>query len=201
MKIDYCQCLRSLDSRSDPAPELAVFQFTQFQRVETKLGDRLPPQWLGKHMQQHLCPLVLQHHAVLGDYSTDVVICAKERLQVPHIVSTQELGAGILEIIPHVDEVPGSTVGQPRHVQHLHPEYSPISFYVSMHHDNHVWSIRTFHTVVREHHNGIGAGAVGTGEGGGAVILVDECHHVRAKTDRHAWTKGKWHLIPVFGCS
>jgi len=77
-KIEYCQGLRSRDSGSDPALELAVFECTRFERVETKLRDRLPPESLGKRMQQHLCPLVLDHHAALGDYSADVMVGAEK---------------------------------------------------------------------------------------------------------------------------
>jgi len=120
-----------------------------------------------------------------------VVVRAKERLQGLRIVSTSELGAEIVEITTRVDDVPGSTVGQPKRVQHLRPEYSPISFHVSAHHDNRVSNIGAFHTVVREHRNGIGAGGVGTGEGGEALVLVEERRHIRAKKDRRAWTKRK----------
>jgi len=185
-KIEHCQGLRSCDSRSDPALELAVFKCTRFERVETKFRDRFPPESLGKRTQQHLCPLILDHHAALSDYSTDVVVCAKERLQGFRIVSTSELCTKILQILRCVDNVPGSTVGQPKRVQHLCPEYSPIWFHVSAHHDNCVSNIGAFHTVVREHRNGIGAGGVGTGEGGEAHILVEKHRHVRAKKDRRA---------------
>ena len=92
-------------------------------------------------------------------------------------------------------------MGQPKHLQHLRHEYSPISVHVSAHHDNPVSYIGAFHTVVQEHHNGIGTGRVGTGEGGEALILVEECRHIRAKKDRHAWTMRQWHLILVFGPS
>jgi len=57
------------------------------------------------------------------------------------------------------------------------------------------------HTVGREHRNGIAAGGVGTCEDGKALILVEECHHIRAKKDIRAWTKRKWNLVPVFGHS
>jgi hypothetical protein len=173
----------------------------RFERVETKLSDRFPPKSLGKRTQQHLCPLILDHHAALGDYSTDVVVRAKERLQGLRIVSTSELGAEIVKITTRVHDVPGSTVGQPKPVQHLPPDYSPISFHVSAHHDNRVSNIGAFHTVVWDHRNGIVACGVGTGERGEALILVEERRHVRAQKDRRAWTKRKWHLIPVFGRS
>jgi hypothetical protein len=77
-KIEYCQGLRSRDSPSDPAPELAVFECTRFELVETELRDRLPPELLGKCTQQHLCPLVLDHHGALGDYSADVIVGAEK---------------------------------------------------------------------------------------------------------------------------
>jgi len=196
-KIEYCQGLRSRDSRGDPALELAVFECMRFEWVETKRRDRLPAESLGKRTQQHLCPLILDHHAALGDYSTDMVVRAKERLQGLSIISTSELGAEILEITTCEDDLPGSTVGQPKRVQHLRPEYSPILFHVSAHHDNRVSNIRAFHRVVREHRNGIEAGRVGPGEGGEALVLVVERHHIRATKDRRAWTIRKWHLIPL----
>jgi hypothetical protein len=103
----------------------------------------------------------------------------------------------LLEILTRIDERISLTVGMPTHAQHLRPEYSPISFHVSAHHDNRVSNIGAFHTVVREHRNGIGARGVGTGEGGEALVLVEERHHVRATKDRRAWTIRKWHLIPL----
>jgi len=107
----------------------------------------------------------------------------------------------ILQILACVDKGIGPAIGIPKRIQHLLLECSPISVHVSAHHDNRVSNIGAFHTVVREHRNGIGAGGVGTGEGGEALILVEECRHVRAKKDRRAWTKRKWHRIPVFGRS
>jgi hypothetical protein len=92
---------------------------------------------------------------MLSDYSTDVVVCAKERLQGLHIVSGSELGAEIVNTTTRVGDILGSTFGQPKRVQHLRPEYSPISFHVSVHDDNSVSNIGDFHTVVREHRNGI----------------------------------------------
>jgi len=156
-KSEHCQGFRSWDSRSDPAHELAVFGCTRFERVETKLRDRLPPESFGKCTQQHLCPPILDHHAALGDSSTDIVIRAKERLQGLSIVSTSELCAEILEIMTGVDEVPGSNVGQLKPVQQIRSEYSPISFHVSAHPDNLLSNIEALHTVVREHRYGIGA--------------------------------------------
>jgi len=88
-----------------------------------------------------------------------------------------------------VDDVPGSTVGQPKRIQHLHPEHNPISLHVSAHHHNDVSNIGAFHPVVRVHRNDIGATGVSTGEGGEALVLVEKCRHVRAKKDRRAWTK------------
>jgi hypothetical protein len=130
-----------------------------------------------------------------------IVERAEERLQGLLIVSTSELGAGIVEIMTHIDDIPGSSVGQPKRDQHLRPEYSPISFHVSAHHDNRVSNIGAFHTVVREHRDGIGAGGVSTGEAGAALIHMEERCHVRPKKDRCAWTQRKWHPIPVFGRS
>ena len=141
-------------------------------RIETKLSDCLPPKSLGKCTQQHLCPLILDYHAALGDYSTDIVVHAAEELRGLHIFSTSDLGADILMITTCVDDVPGSTVGHPKRVQHLHPEYSPTSFHVSTHHDNRVSNIRAFNTAVLEHRNGLGARVVGTGEGGEDLVLV-----------------------------
>jgi len=80
-KIELCQGLRSGCSPGDPALELAVFECMLFERVETKLSNCLPPESRGKHTQQHLCPLILNHHDALGNYSPDIVICAKERFQ------------------------------------------------------------------------------------------------------------------------
>jgi hypothetical protein len=148
-------------------------------------------------MQQHLCPLILDQHAALGDYSTDVVIRAKERLQGLRIVSTSELGAEILQILTCVDKGIGPAIGIPKRIQHLLPGYSPISFHVSAYHDNRVSNIRAFHTVVREHRNGIGARGIGTSEGGEALVLVEERRHIMATKDRRAWTIRKWHLIPL----
>jgi len=142
-----------------------------------------------------------------------VVVRAKERLEGFRLIKTSEFcmvttsmavsqgRTELLEILTRIDERISLTVGMPKHAQHLCPEYSPISFHVSAHHDNRVSNIGAFHTVVREQRNGIGARGVGTGEGGEALILVEERRHVRAKKDRCAWTKRKWHLIPVFGRS
>jgi len=181
--------------------KLAIVKRTLFERVETKLSYRLPPELLGKRTQQHLRPLILNHHAALGDYSTDVVVRAKERLQGVRIVSTSELGAEIIDRTTRVDDVPGSTVGQPKRVQHLRPEYSPILFHVSVHHDNCAPNIGAFHTVEWEYRNSIGARGVGTDNGGEPLILEEEGRHVRATKDRRAWTIRKWHLIPVFAGS
>jgi len=50
----------------------------RIERVETELGNRLPPESFGKRTQQHLCPLVLDHHAALSDYSADVIVGAEK---------------------------------------------------------------------------------------------------------------------------
>jgi len=55
-----------------------VVERTRMERVETELGNRLPPESFGKRTQQHLCPLVLDHHAVLGEYSADVIVGAEK---------------------------------------------------------------------------------------------------------------------------
>jgi hypothetical protein len=128
-------------------------------------------------------------------------VVAKERLPGLRIVSTSNLAAEIVEIMTCADDIPGSTVGQPKHVQHLHPEYSPISFHVSAHYDNRLWNIGAFDTVVWEYHTGIGASGVGTGESGNALTLLEECRHIRAMNDRCSWTKQIWLLIPGFGRS
>jgi len=94
----------------------------------------------------------------------------------------------LLQILTRIDERIILTVGMPKDAQHLRPEYSPISFHVSAHHDNRVSNLGVFHIVVQEHRNGIGARGVGTGEDGEALILVEECRHVSAKKDRRAWT-------------
>jgi hypothetical protein len=99
-------------------------------------------------MQQHLRPLILDQHAALSDNTADVVIHAKERLQGLRIVSTSELGPELVEIMTCVDDIPGSTVGQPKCIQQACPEYSSISFHVSAHHDNSASNIGAFHTVV-----------------------------------------------------
>jgi hypothetical protein len=75
----------------------------------------------------------IDHHAALGDYSTDIVVLAKERLPGLRIVSTSNLAAEIVELTTCADDIPGSTVGQPKHIQYLRPEYSPSSFHVSAH--------------------------------------------------------------------
>jgi len=180
---------------------LAIVERMRFEQVEIKLIDCLPPEWFGKRSQQYISTLILDHHAALGDYSTDIVIHAKERLQGLHIVWTSNLGTEILKITMCVYDVQGSTISQPRPVQQLRPESSPILFHVSTEHDNRVSNLRAFHTVVREHRNGIRAGGVGTGEGGEALVLVEEHRHIRAKNERRAWTIQKWHLILLFGRS
>jgi hypothetical protein len=126
---------------------------------------------------------------------------AEKPLEGFRLIKTSEFGAEIVEITTRADDVLGSTVGQPKRIPHLRSEYSPISLHVSAHHDNRVSNIGAFHTVVQENRNGIGAGGVCTGDGGEALILVEECRHVRAKKDRRAWNKRKWHLIPVFARS
>ena len=75
--------------------KLAIVERARLKWVETELGNRLPPESFGKRMQQHLCPLIVDHHAVLGDYYTVVVVGANERVQGLRIVSTSELGAEI----------------------------------------------------------------------------------------------------------
>ena len=62
---------------------LAMVGLTWFKQVEMKLSDRLPPESHGKRTQQHLRPVILDHRAALGDFSTDVVVHANERLHGP----------------------------------------------------------------------------------------------------------------------
>jgi hypothetical protein len=137
-KIEHCQGLRSCDSGCIPAFEHAVVECMRFEQVETKLRDCLPPESLGKRTQQHLRPLILDHHATLGDYSTYVVVRAEERLHGLCTVLASELGAEIVEIMTGVDGIPGSNVGQLKRVQYLQPELSLISIHVSVHHENRV---------------------------------------------------------------
>jgi hypothetical protein len=151
--------------------------------------------------QQHLCPLILDHHAALGDYSTAIVGRAKDRLQGLHIISTSELGAEILKTTKLVHDVPGSTVSRPKRVQNVRPEYRPSSFHVSVYHDNRVSTIRAFNTVVWKHPNGIRARGVGSGEGGESLVVVEKRRHLRVKNNRCAWISWKWQLILMFGCS
>jgi len=139
-----------------------------------------------------------------------VVVSANERLEGFRLIKTSEFcmvttsmavsqgHTELLEILTCIDERISLTVGMPKHAQHLRPEYSPISFNISAHHDNRVSNIGAFHTVVREHRDGIGARGVGTGEGDEALVLVEERRHVRATKDGRAWTIRKWHLIPGF---
>jgi len=58
--------------------KLAIVERARLKWVETELGNRLPPESFGKRTQQHLCPLVLDHHAALGDYSADVIVGAEK---------------------------------------------------------------------------------------------------------------------------
>ena len=74
MKAEHCKGLRSCDSPGDLSLQLAVFECPRFQHVQTKLSVRLPPESLGKCKQQHLCPLILDHHSTLGDFSADVIV-------------------------------------------------------------------------------------------------------------------------------
>jgi len=150
-------------------------------------------------MQKHLCPLILDHHAALGDYSTGIVIRAKETLQRLCIVSTSELGAEIPQILTCVDKEIGPAIGIPKCIQHLRLECSPVSALITAHH-HHRLSDR-FRAVIRKHDDDVLAGMVSSSEGGDALILVEKCGHVRSEKDRRAWTKRKWHLIPVFGRS
>jgi len=108
----------------------------------------------------------------------------------------------ILQILTCVDKAIGPAICIPKRIQHLLLECSPVSLNVSAHlSDNRVSNIAAFHTVVWDHRNGIGAGGIGTGEGGDALIHVEECRHVGAKKDRRASTKRKWHQIPGVGRS
>jgi len=102
-------------------------------------------------MQQHLCPPVSDRPSTFGDYSADVIVGAEKRLQRLCIISTCEIGARIRKITTRVDDVRGSTVGQQKCVQHLCPEYSPISFHVFAHRNNRVSNNGAFHTVVWEY--------------------------------------------------
>ena len=195
-KLEHCQGLHSSDSRGDPALELAVFECTRIERVETKLSDRLPPESFGKRTQQHLHPLILNHHAALGDYSTDVVVHAKERLQGLRIISTSKLCTKILQTLTCVDRGIGPAIVMPNRIQHLLLECSPVSAPITTHHHDRLSD--PFRAVVGKHDDDVSAGRIRSSEGGNALILVEKCRHIRAKKDRRAWTKQKWHLIPVF---
>jgi hypothetical protein len=117
------------------------------------------------------------------------------------MVSMSALGAEILMITTRVDDVPGSTVSQPKCVQHLQPEFSPISFHLSTHHDYCVSNIGALDIVLLEHCNGIGDRAVCTEQGVEALVLVEGRRHLRGQKDRRAQTKRNLHLIVVFGRS
>jgi hypothetical protein len=150
-------------------------------------------------MQQYLCPLILDDHAALGDYSTDVVVRAKERLQGRHIISTSKLSPKILLILACVDKEIGPAIGIPKRIQHLLLQCRPVlALITALHH--HRLSDH-FRAVLRKHDDDVSTGRVCFSEGGDALILVEKCRHVRAKKDRCSWPKRKWHLIPGFGRS
>jgi len=163
------------------------------------LRDRLSPESHGKRTQQHLCPLILDHHAGLGDYSTDVVVRAKERLQRLRNFLTSELGTEIHHILMCVDKEIGLAIGKPKRIQHLFLECSTVSALITAHPHHRLTA--SFHAVVGKDDDEVSPGRVSSSEGGDARILVEKCPHVRAKKDRRAWTTRKWHLIPGFGRS
>ena len=123
-------------------------------------------------MLQHLCPLVLDHHVALGDYSADVIVGAEKPLQTFRIITASKLCTKILQILRCVDKGIGPAIGILKCIQHLYLEYSPVLFHVSALHDSGVSNIGVFHTVVREHRNGIRATGIGTSEGSEAFVLV-----------------------------
>jgi len=124
---------------------------------------------------------------------------AEKRLKTFRIVTASKLCTKILQILTCVDKGIGPAIAIPKRIQHLHPECSPVSTLITAHH-HHRLSDR-FRAVVRKHDDDVSAGRVSSSEGGDALILVEKCRHVRAKKDRRAWTKRKWHLIPVLGRS
>jgi len=54
--------------------KLPIVERTRFKRVETNLSYCPPPELLGKRTEQHLGPLILDRHGVLGDSSADVIL-------------------------------------------------------------------------------------------------------------------------------
>jgi len=98
-----------------------------------------------------------------------------------------------------VDNGIGPAIGIPKRIQHLLLECSPVLTLTTAHH-HHCLSDR-FRAVVGKHDDDASAGRVSRSEGGDAPILVEKRGHIRAKKDRCAWTKRKWHLISGFGRS
>jgi len=138
-----------------------------------------------------------------------VVICAKKRLQgfclikisefcmVTMSVAVSQGRTQFLKLLTRIQKILGLIVGMPKHAHHLSPDYSPLSYHVSVDHDNRVSNSRVFHTVVREHCNGIRAKGVGNGEGGEALVLVEEHCQVRATKWKLSWTTRNWDLIQL----
>jgi len=101
----------------------------------------------------------------------------------------------LLQILTRIDERISLTVGMPKHVQKLCFECDPISALITAHHQHRLAD--RFRAVVGKHYDDVSAERVSSSEGANALIHVEKCRRVRAKKDRRAWTKRKWHLIPV----
>jgi hypothetical protein len=128
---------------------MTIFECRRFEWSEIKLRDCIPPVWLRNCTQQHLYPLIVDHFATLGDYSTDEMVRGKEKLHGVRSVITSKLAAVILQILTRVGMGIVPAISIPNCIKHLILECSPVRALKTAHLHHHLPDL--FCAVVGKH--------------------------------------------------